>query len=37
MKSVHIQSFSGSYFPAFGLNTERYSESLHIQFECEKT
>ena len=23
VKSVHIQSFSGLYFPAFGLNTER--------------
>ena len=28
--------FSGSYFPAFGLNTERYFVSLHIQSECEK-
>ena len=27
MKSVRIQSISGSYFPAFGLNTERYSIS----------
>ena len=25
MKSVRILSFSGSYFPAFGLNTERNS------------
>ena len=24
MKSVCIRSFSGPYFPAFGLNTERY-------------
>ena len=24
MKSVRILSFSGAYFPAFGLNTERY-------------
>ena len=24
-KSVHIRSFSGPYFPTFGLNTERYS------------
>ena len=24
VKSVLIRSFSGSYFPAFGLNTERY-------------
>ena len=26
--------FSGPYFPAFGLNTERYSVSLRIQSEC---
>ena len=25
VKSVQIRSFSGPYFPAFGLNTERYS------------
>ena len=30
MKSVRIPSFSGPYFPAFGLNTERYSEYGHI-------
>ena len=40
VKSVRIQSYSGPYFPAFGLNTERYSErysvSLRIQSECEK-
>ena len=29
MKSV--RSFSGQYFSTFGLNTERYSVSLHIQ------
>ena len=34
MKSVRIRSFSGQYFPAFGLNTERYSAYLRIQFEC---
>ena len=28
--------FSGPYFPMFGLNTERYSVSLHIQSECGK-
>ena len=28
---------SGPYFPAFGLNTERYEVSLHIQSECRKT
>ena len=31
MKSVRIQSFSGPYFPAFGLNTEWYSVSLRIR------
>ena len=36
MKSVLILSFSGLYFPAFGLNTERYGVSLPIQSECEK-
>ena len=25
MKSVRIQGYSGPHFPAFGLNTERYS------------
>ena len=24
IKSVHFRSFSGPYFPAFGLNKERY-------------
>ena len=28
--------FSGPYFPAFGLNKERYSVSLRIQSECGK-
>ena len=28
--------FSGLYFPAFGLNTERYFVSLRIQSECGK-
>ena len=28
--------FSDPYFPAFGLNTERYFVSLHIQSECGK-
>ena len=27
---------SGLYFPAFGLNTERYEVSLRIQSECGK-
>ena len=29
--------FSGLYFPAFELNTERYGISLRIQTECGKT
>ena len=29
-------SYSGPYFPAFGLNTERYTISLRIQSECGK-
>ena len=28
--------FSGLYFPAFGLNTEKYVVSFRIQYECEK-
>ena len=36
VKKVRIRSFSGSYFPAFGLNTERYGVSLRIQSECRK-
>ena len=35
-KNVRIWSFSGSYCPAFGLNTERHGVSLHIHSECEK-
>ena len=29
-------SFSGEHFPAFGLNTERYSVSFHSQSEWER-
>ena len=36
VKSVCIWSFSGPYFLAFGLNTERYFVSLRIQSECGK-
>ena len=36
VKSVCNRSFSGSLFPALGLNTERYSVSLRIQSECGK-
>ena len=28
--------FPGPYFPAFGLNTEKYFVSLRIQSECGK-
>ena len=31
VKSGHIRSFFDRYFPAFGLNTERYSVFLRIQ------
>ena len=37
VKSVHIQSFCGPYFPVFGLTTERYSVYLCIQSERGKT
>ena len=33
VESVHIRSFSGPYFPTFGLNTVRYGVSLRIQPE----
>ena len=36
VKIIRIRDFSGSYFPAFGLNTERYSVSLRIRSECGK-
>ena len=36
VKCVRIRSFSGQYFPAFRLNTERYSVFPHIQSECGK-
>ena len=35
-ESVYIRSFSCPYFPAFGLNTVKYSVSLRIQFKCWK-
>ena len=31
LKSVCIRSYSGPYFPAFGLNIERYGVSLFIR------
>ena len=36
VKSVRIWSFSGPYFPAFQLNTERWRVSLPIESECGK-
>ena len=36
VKRVHIWSYSGPHFPAFGLNTERYGVSLRILSECGK-
>ena len=36
VKRICIRSYSGPYFPAFGLNTERNGVSLRIQSECEK-
>ena len=36
VKSARIRNYSGPYFPAFGLNTERYGVSLCIQSACEK-
>ena len=35
-RSVRIRSYSGRYFPAFGLNTVVYGVSLRIQSECGK-
>ena len=32
VKSVRIRSFSGPYFPAFGLNTERLSLRIHSEY-----
>ena len=36
VKSVRIRSCSGPHFPAFGLNTEKYSVSTPNQSECGK-
>ena len=36
VKNVRMPNFSGWYFSAFGLNTERYGVSLHIQSKCGK-
>ena len=36
VKSACIWSYSGPYFPVFGLNTERKGVSLRIQSKCGK-
>ena len=36
VKSFHIRSFSGQYFPAFGLTAKIYEVSLRIQTKYEK-
>ena len=36
VKNVRIRSFSGPYFPSFGLNTEIYSVNLRIQSNMGK-
>ena len=36
VKKVHIPTFSGSYFPVFGLNTEIYGVNLRIQSKYRK-
>ena len=36
VKSVRTRSYSGPHFPAFGLNTERYSLSIRTLSECGK-
>ena len=35
-EKCRFRSFSGPYFPAFGLNTEKYSLSRCVQYECGK-
>ena len=35
-KKCPIWSYSGLYFPAFGLNTKKYGVSLRIRSECGK-
>ena len=36
MESVRIQSFSGPYFPAFGLSMEIYRVNVRIQSELRE-
>ena len=35
-KRPYLELYSGPHFPAFGLNTERYSVFLRIQSKCGK-
>ena len=35
-ESVRIRSYPGLYFPAFGLQTERYGVSLRIQSNVKR-
>ena len=37
VQSVRIWSYSALHFSSCGLNTERYSVSIRIQFECGKS
>ena len=36
LRKVCIRNYSSPYFPAFGLNKERYGVSFRIQFSCGK-
>ena len=36
VKSVCIRSFSGPYFPTFGLNTERYGCGVSLRIQSEE-
>ena len=36
VKSFRIRNYSGPHFPAFGLNTGRYSVPFRIHSECGK-
>ena len=36
VKSHRVRSYFGPYFPAIGLNAERYGVSLRFQYECGK-
>ena len=36
VRSVRIRSYSGPYFPAFGLNTERYGVNRKMQENADQ-